>query len=363
MLPVLVTCLESPAYRDWGLAPERIPAPVLAIEGPAGPPAEVLARAFEAFPDATRACLARAAFLYEHFNFGYLYEGALHRWLAERPEDPFAFRRVVMPWPADLLMVSRDTRAAADLDMPCSAAGEIELELLAYDPRPKTLVFGDSHVWNLFTRVDLIGSRGVVIEPMDVPGGHLKISRHMGPLTMHRLAGDADLTASFFRGYGIRPGDRVVAVCGEIDVRNHVVRIAEREGRPTADVVSDLCGRFCDRLAAVVAECGPLDVVVACPTPQIDYQQLGRADVEHAGTVAQRVSCTQVMRRCLAAACATRGWTLLDVHDEFATADGTLDLDRSDRFCHVAHGEKGPALDALHRIIEAGGRAGTARGA
>jgi hypothetical protein len=214
MRPVLVAYLDPARCRAWGLEPERVPMPFVALPQPLEV-REALAAGFAAYPQGERVAYVAQEFLCEFFNFATLYEGGLHRWLEASPHDPLVFRRLDGPEPPDVFCVSRQSLATADPLGPRTDEGEIELALLPEDPRPKTLVFGDSHVWNLYTQVRLIGKRGVVVDVVHAGGvEQLKISRHVGPVTMHRLASRGELTADFFRTYGVRPGDRVVAVCG-----------------------------------------------------------------------------------------------------------------------------------------------------
>lgn len=353
MHPVLVTSLDSPSFRQWGLQAERIPAPCVVLDARAAIH-EALHLGRTAFPEARAVCYAQPEFLAAFFSQHYLYEGGLHRWLAQASSYPLVFRRIDTTAPADLLCVHASAIDGADPCAPSTHTGEIELDLLRDDTRRKTLVFGDSHVFNLYTNVALIGGRGVVVERVRVHGvDELKVSRHIGSVTMHRLSTRGELNAKFFRTYGLRPGDRVVAVCGEIDVRNHVGRVALAHGIPVAHVIEELCGRFCSTLAAAVAQFGPLRVVLSCPTPPLDFARLDPSNVvAHWGTLEERIAATHIMRQCLARESRARGWGLIDVYDLYADAQGALDFARSDKFCHVAHAHKGPAVAALQRVME-----------
>jgi hypothetical protein len=351
MLPVLVAAFDGFIPQDWGLEPTRIPAPFVALEHQLPAPAAIAA-GFSAFPEASKVAVVDGAFLGQFFNRDYLYEGALHRWLADAPEDPLVFRRQETGEVADILCVTRASAAQAHPLAVSTHSGEIELELLRADPRRKTFVFGDSHVWNLYAATDRIGLRGVVVETVHVHGGEqLKVCRHQGPVTMHRWATGDELTPDYFRQYGVRDGDWVVAVCGEIDIRNHIGRIAHERGVPASRVIQELCSRFGARLASALRDLD-VNVALSCPIPPLDFAELGRPDVvAHVGTIEERIATTLAFRARLMAEARGREWSVLDVYDAFADSRGALEVTRSDYFCHVGHDHKRPAVDVLARLM------------
>ncbi len=349
MTVALISSLDDPKHRDYGLLAERIPQPFLHVPGSFDIPT-ALAAGRAAFPKADRYCFAQPEFLSEFFSLDYLYEGALHRWLDAVRADPLIFRRIVLPQPPDLVCVSAAALATLDVDAPHTHELELERFILRTDPRRKTFVFGDSHVWNLYTAVHLIGMRGVVVEAIDVAGRReLKVSRHLGPFTMHRLAERGELDAALFRDYGVRDGDLVVAVCGEIDIRNHIGRIATEWGTPRASLITDLASRFCRRLEFALTDLR-VRVALSCPTPPLDFAEVARTDVEHVGTIAERIDSTREMTRCLRREAAQRGWEVLDLAADYEDSRGALRAELSDRFCHVDHARKGPACESLMKL-------------
>ncbi len=351
MTVALISCLDNPEYRAYGLLAERIPQPFLNLPAPLGLAAALAARR-AAFPNATKFCYAQPQFLSAFFSLDLLYAGALHQWLDHASRDPLVFRRIVIPGPPDLVCVSATQIPEVNDDAIATHELEIERWILQADSRRKTFVFGDSHVWNLYTDVQRIGMRGVVVEVLDLPTGQeLKISRHLGAFTMHRLAERGELTAQFFRDYGVRGGDRVVAVCGEIDIRNHIGRIAASRGFPRAPLIADLCTRFCRRLEFALEELQPVEVAISCPTPPLDFAQIGRDDVEHFGSIEDRIDSTRVMAQCLRLEAERRGWAVINLSGDYEDGRGAMRPELSDQFCHVSHYHKGPATDALARLI------------
>lgn len=351
MTVALISCLDNPEYRAYGLLAERIPQPFLNLPAPLGL-AAALAAGRAAFPDATKYCYAQPQFLSAFFSLDLLYAGALHQWLDQSGSDPLVFRRIVIPGPPDLVCVTAAQITELGEDAVATHELEIERWILQTDARRKTFVFGDSHVWNLYTDVQRIGMRGVVVEALNLPSGQeLKISRHLGAFTMHRLAERGELTAQLFRDYGVRRGDRVVAVCGEIDIRNHIGRISAKVGIPRAPLIADLCTRFCRRLEFALEELQPVEVALSCPTPPLDFAQVGRDDVEHFGSIEDRIDSTRVMAQRLRYEAERRGWAIIDLSKAYEDSRGALRAELSDRFCHVEHSHKGPATDALARLI------------
>lgn len=351
MTVALISCLDSPEFRAYGLYEERIPGPFLNLSARLGV-RDALEAGRAAFPDATHYCYADGEFLSGFFSLDYLYEGALHRWLEAQPVNPLVFRRVVLHNLPDLVCATPDR--FADLRDDAAATHEVELErwMLRADLRRKTFIVGDSHVWNLYTDLARIGLRGVVVEALRVDGmPELKVSRHLGPFTMHRLAERGELQDALFREYGLRNGDRVVAVCGEIDIRNHVGRIATEWGIPRAQLIADLASRFCRRLEFALGGFQHLTVALSLPTPPLDFAEVGRTDVEHVGSIEDRIDSTREMARCLTREAAARGWRVIDLAPDYEDSRGALRAELSDRFCHVGHGHKAAALDALARAL------------
>jgi hypothetical protein len=369
--------LTSMRHRDWGLHPERMGHPCVLVHPPALAaylrdlplhPSVRTVQVTEALAeraDETRAVLAAAAgqaparalfaareyFVYGLLNFILLYEGAVHAWLEAEGAGGICYRRHDGAFEPDLAG-GFETDAAPWVERTSTHVGDLNLVLLRDDPRPKTLVFGDSHALFLFTAVDLIGARDVVLELVHPCGRpELKVSRHLGAVTMHGLASGAMVNAGFFREHGLVPGDRIVAVAGEIDIRSHVMRIARRDGVPADTVVRELCARFTATLESAVRAFGRLEVVVAGPAPPLEVERVDGNTVAVVGTIAERVRTTQVMRRELETQCARRGWSYLDVYENFADATGALDIERSDRFCHVSHLHKTPAVEALDALM------------
>ncbi|MGE0040634.1 MAG: hypothetical protein AB7H88_11895 [Vicinamibacterales bacterium] len=380
-------------HRDWGLRPERIGHPCVLVHPPAlagylrdlplppavrtvvhegtSPPAgseagAVLAVARRAVPDGPLYA-ATESFVCERLNFVFLYEGAVHAWLDTAAGEEICYRQNDGPYEPDLVGGCA-VDSASLVDRRSTRTGDLALALLQADPRPKTLVLGDSHTLYLFTAADLIGARGIVVEAI-APRGRpeLKVTHHLGPVTMHGLTSGAWLNAAFLREHGLSEGDRVVVVAGEIDVRNHIVRIARRDGISIDGVVRDLCARFVATLEAAARAFGPLGVVVAGPAPPLEVERIDGNEVAVFGTIAERVEATGLMRRELARHCARRGWDFLDVHPHYARPDGTLDVAQSDLFCHVSHHFKGPAVMALDALLAredgSAGMSGPSRGA
>lgn len=374
-MAILAIYLDSTGHRDWGLRPERLPGPVLCFypaaldsafgglpwgdgvtpirvpddEGAALTDATLLAATAGTRAGGAPVFAARLDYLATHCSLAFLYDGSVHRWLDSLGAGPVCYRHQDGPFPPDIV-----GGGGMPATLTSTHHGDLTPVLLRRDPRPKALIIGDSHTQYLFTNGDLIGQRAVVVEPLTLGGRELlKVTRHLGAVTMHGLSSGAALNADAFREHGLGEGDTVVTVCGEIDIRAHVLRVAARTRQAPEAVVRHLCARFAATLHASVQAFGRLEVIVAGPAPPLEVERIEGNTIEVAGSIEERVRCTRLMRNELAMQCARRGWSFLDVYGAFADERGALDVARSDLFCHVSHHHKGPALAALHERLSA----------
>ena len=90
-------------------------------------------------------------------------------------------------------------------------------------------VFGDSHSVACFGRISEIDMHWV------------------RAVTMHRIGRDG---ADFLlEGVTIRPGDILIFVFGEIDIRAHIGRIADTTGRPRQQLLQELVDAYLASIA------------------------------------------------------------------------------------------------------------------
>jgi hypothetical protein len=152
---------------------------------------------------------------------------------------------------------------------------------------------------------------------------------HVGGVLMYRIGRDG-----FTFPPVPAPGDACVFVFGEIDVRCHIARIAERDKRNIVQVMIELATDYLTSIQrfAMAYEITP---VVCCILPASDRGHENSLPVY--GPLWQRSLVTIGMNELLRRGCDSAGGIkFLDYWGEFAMSDGSLRHDRSDGLLHVA---------------------------
>jgi hypothetical protein len=222
---------------------------------------------------------------------------------------------------------------------------------------PTLHVIGDSHIFNCFTPPELLAQRANVLWPRPARSANTRVppllfAHHAGGVTMHRAGRDGVL-AEFARDYRVRDGDTVVWVFGEIDVRCHIVRQHEFLGRDPDEIVTTLVRNFVGRMVELRASYPRLSHVVFAPIPPLDNPDYQSDRFPVHGSIAQRIAARQALVSQLRETCRPVGIPILDIASQFATVRGDLEWDKSDSFCHLAHGFQRGILEQLFELIDA----------
>ena len=212
---------------------------------------------------------------------------------------------------------------------------------------------GDSHAWLMLTPNPELGARSHVFLDLrryspEAPFDY-QFTHHLGSRTMYgfsREAREGDVTLARF---GVRPGDAVVFVLGEIDVRSHVFKHVD-EARPLPQVIRQLTAGYFAKLETLTAPLR-IGVVVMGAIPPMDGPNYRSKDYPIRGSLAQRVTATRLLNASLAEGCRARGYTYFEVNDLYALPDGALDVTQSDYFCHVGHHHQGAAIARMLEVV------------
>jgi hypothetical protein len=191
----------------------------------------------------------------------------------------------------------------------------------------KTLIVGDSHASYCFD----------LIEGCDV--------RWLGPVTMFRIGRDGfDGLLERSRTY-----DAAVFVFGEIDVRNHVFRIAAQQSKSVSDIVDELASAYMAR----IQDLNDIAIkVVASVLPPVDtsYAALNE-ELPVFGTIEQRAEAVSLLNARLRALAMRNGIGYLDIYSAFVGHNGCMPLNKSDYVCHIDPYKSEHIVDALRMLV------------
>jgi len=216
-------------------------------------------------------------------------------------------------------------------------------------------VIGDSHAYNCFTPNTAIGCRAnVLVRAKDVSHTQVpyayQFTHHLGSRTMH-FAGRPGALVTEAARCGVKAGDAVVWVFGEIDVRCHIVRQQAEHGRTSGDVIGTLASDYIAGIVEVQRAIKLTHSVVFAPVPPLDNPGYTSADFPVFGSIAERIEASRQLRAILSTLCDRHGITFLDVSAHYESARGDLRWELSDHFCHIASGSQAPAVEALYGLL------------
>lgn len=403
----LVTAVDSDEPIKWGLDVSRIavptvllcPAEMAAAFRERGPSADVhlvtVARAerlsirdkLDALHETCRAedhpgdgyFWVNAELLYQHLSFEFLYADVLARALRELGAggayfqmpgyDPGSFfggpRHTLEAAyhrcdgnPAQLFETLPGGNSPAPLFRAAfgvNAPVDLNLNLARLIEEPILHVAGDSHVYNCFTPNTAIGCRANVlvrtrdVSAIPVPYAY-QFSHHLGGRTMHH-AGRPGALLAVAAQCGLKDGDAVVWVFGEIDVRCHILKRHKEDGRPLAEVIDTLARHYIRSILEVRHRHPRTRHVVFAPIPPLDNPHYSSDSLPVFGSIEERIALTRQLRAALAASCARHDIWFLDVAAPFETERGDLRWELSDHFCHIASSYQAPILERLYTAL------------
>ena len=217
-------------------------------------------------------------------------------------------------------------------------------------------IVGDSHGLLTLTPNRVLGSRAHVYLELrgDHPGGAFdaQFTHHLGSRTMYGFSTREEAAPRTLTAFGVKPGDTVLFVLGEIDVRSHVFKHVG-EGVPVEAVVADLTERYFRKIGELTQGRG-VEAAVMGAIPPMDGPTYASEDYPIRGSLAQRVAATRLLNAALAEGCGARGMAYFELNDLYALPDGSLDLAQSDHFCHVGHHFQDKAIRRMMDALNTG---------
>lgn len=408
-----LTTIDNPEPLKWGLKLEKIATPMVllcsremaeALKAQSVPPhvsivtgelpetpslSDKLTWLRDAcgagYHDADRYYWLDARLIYANLSFEFLYSDLLSRAVARFASGPAYF---IMPgydtasfFGGPRTAIEAVTADSGDLfaTVPERSPGAVftsafdwerpaDLNLLlgAAIEQPILHVIGDSHVYNSFTQNVAIGCRpNVLVRAKDVSTTHVpyayQFTHYLGSRTMH-FAGRSGALLTEATRCGVKAGDAVVWVFGEIDARCHIVRQQAEHGRTSDDVIGTLATDYIDGIREVQRVLKVGRNVVFAPVPPLDNPGYTSEDFPVFGTIAERIDANRQLRVALATLCDRHGILFLDVSADYASARGDLRWELSDHFCHIASGSQAASVEALYELLARDAQIGLATG-
>lgn len=167
---------------------------------------------------------------------------------------------------------------------------------------------------------------------------------------MHRVGRDGPWFLDKYRRE-FSPDDRIVLIFGEIDVRCHLVRIAEKERRSLEDVAASLGTRYVEAVRSKAGGIDVADVVVCSVPPPAENSARANEQYPFVGSWRQRVHLHKVLNETLLRECHGSDILFLDFAGRFATEEGVLNKDLSDGSVHINPQHAGPIIEDLGRLL------------
>lgn len=188
-------------------------------------------------------------------------------------------------------------------------------------------VFGDSHARAAFDNT----------EPCTV--------HYMGPTTMHRIGRDG---LSFLNRseYGVKEGDTVIFVLGEIDVRCHIAK-QHALGRLVDEIIDTLARNYLSTILENKNLYKKIHCVIFAVVPPTNIAY--NPDYPYCGSLGERIEYTQMLNKKLHELCRAYRFHVIDVYKDFATPAGSLNPNLGDGNVHIA--DRRPVKAKLYTLL------------
>ncbi len=189
-------------------------------------------------------------------------------------------------------------------------------------------VFGDSHAVSGFGRI-------------------AEAEIHwIGALTMHRIGRDG--AQQLFEGVTVGPGDVLIFVYGEVDVRAHILRLARQLQKSPSELVRDLADRYAIALfMASLRRPGVTFMLTSVVPPASWFAAYGNVDLPVYGSLRKRVRITRELNARLKSHAEHLGLRYFDYTPFYEARHGGLRFELSDSHVHINAESAEPIARAL----------------
>jgi hypothetical protein len=188
------------------------------------------------------------------------------------------------------------------------------LDVQANNTLPIIHVIGDSH------------SR----EFSQIPGC---VIQWIESVTMHRVGRDG-FSAIYLPAFGVKEEEVAVFTFGEIDARCHIGRQRDLFNQNVDDVIETLAIKYLNTILQNRLLYNKVTCIVYSVTPPT-YRGGCNLELPFYGSIEDRIMITKKLNARLADLCAQVGILFLDVYNDYAGPDGTLNTALSDGSVHI----------------------------
>lgn len=193
---------------------------------------------------------------------------------------------------------------------------------------PTIHVIGDSHS----------------IEFSQIPGCTV---HWLGPITMHRVGRDG-FSAIHLPTLGVQDHQIAIFSFGEIDVRCHIGKIRDQYNQDINEVIEILATQYIHTILRNRALYENLTCIVYSVTPPTVSSN---PDYPIYGPLEDRVAISKKLNNRLACLCKQTNIEFLDVYDDYANPDGTLNNALSDGSVHIHTNSSIAITKKLNQIL------------
>lgn len=217
---------------------------------------------------------------------------------------------------------------------------------------PKIHVFGDSHASYCFTNEQPLQLIEQSIYHHQLANGYIFpiqfIIHWFKEVTMHRVGRDGFKCINL-RNEKVPEKSIVVFVFGEIDIRCHLGKQADRQQKPIDFIVTDVVERYINTIKLNCDLYKALTIVICGPMPPANYTF--NAQFYPYGTLEERIAITLLMRQKLISSCKQNNFLYLDVYDLYCTLKGDLSTEMYDGIVHVKPCYNGAIKERLVNLL------------
>lgn len=213
-------------------------------------------------------------------------------------------------------------------------------------------VLGDSHAFFCFNNTQ----SGITADEMSTfhyvkDGKSCSLSFYihwLGSRTMHRVGRDG-LSGLNIKRFGVKEGDVVVFLFGEVDVRCHIGKQRDQFKRSQAEVIQTLASNYLRTIYENKRQYKNITCIVASVTPPCDRGY--NPSYPFYGPLQDRVRITQELNEALSLHGQRLGIHFLDIYSMYAQEDGSLGVALSDGIVHISPRHNGPIKEKLVDIL------------
>ncbi|MCK8780185.1 hypothetical protein M0654_09330 [Rhizobium sp. NTR19] len=173
------------------------------------------------------------------------------------------------------------------------------------------------------------------------------VIKWLGPLTMHRAARDAEQIIRPLLS-DVEADDIVVFILGEIDIRCHLIPVAERSGSSVDDEAAKLAHRYVLAISQLI---GPSNAAVIVQPPY-PADRRSNPELPFIGSLQHRIDTHQALSKHLMLAADAAGLHYLPFPRKYADARGGLRRKFSDDGVHIMPVEAAALAKSLSSLLD-----------